>query len=202
VRRRGARRLELPLCVRDLGSLNPLWIGSAGSGDPEVLELETAARCYPAATGTRNRRRVREFSAVVCWVVQARSSLQVRPGGVAVVVAEQRLSSARSGPNRHSSTASRDDHARHVRSMIAGIGTLKRPDLAEDQRCSATTTATPAGPNLKRASGPGHQHTTAEIFELGGLFRVPVAPVGNGAAVLEFGTSGSPEPCAPIPGAG
>ena len=64
---------------------------------------------------------------------------------------------------------------------------IERPDLAEDSTLFHYNSR-----NTRRDELEGSirawtsQHTTAEIFELGGAFRVPVAPVGNGAEVLEF----------------
>jgi crotonobetainyl-CoA:carnitine CoA-transferase CaiB-like acyl-CoA transferase len=64
---------------------------------------------------------------------------------------------------------------------------IERPDLAEDQALFRYDNRNARRDELEASiRGWTTKHTTAEIFELGGLFRVPVAPVGNGAKVLEF----------------
>jgi crotonobetainyl-CoA:carnitine CoA-transferase CaiB-like acyl-CoA transferase len=64
---------------------------------------------------------------------------------------------------------------------------IERPDLAEDQALFRYDNRNARRDELEQSIRAWTtQHTTAEIFELGGLFRVPVAPVGNGAEVLNF----------------
>src|SRR5882724_4921645 len=64
---------------------------------------------------------------------------------------------------------------------------IERPDLAEDQALFRYDNRNARRGELEESIRAWTtRHTTAEIFELGGLFRVPVAPLGNGAAVLEF----------------
>ena len=64
---------------------------------------------------------------------------------------------------------------------------IERPDLAEDQELFRLDNRNARRGELEESIRAWTtQHTTAEIFELGGLFRVPVAPVGNGADVLKL----------------
>ena len=66
-------------------------------------------------------------------------------------------------------------------------GMIGRPDLTGDERLNSMR-----GRGQHRAFAQSviqpwlDEHTAAEIFELGGLFRVPVAYVGNGRDVLEM----------------
>ncbi|MCU1378619.1 MAG: caib/baif family protein [Acidimicrobiales bacterium] len=64
---------------------------------------------------------------------------------------------------------------------------LGRPDLSDDERLSSM-----GGRSRNRAFAESvirpwlEDHTAAEIHELGGLFRIPVAFVGNGESVFEM----------------
>jgi crotonobetainyl-CoA:carnitine CoA-transferase CaiB-like acyl-CoA transferase len=60
-----------------------------------------------------------------------------------------------------------------------------RPDLSEDERCTSMGARSRNRPFVEEAIRPWlAENTAAEIVELGGLFRVPVAFIGNGEAIF------------------
>ncbi len=63
----------------------------------------------------------------------------------------------------------------------------ERPDLREDDRCTSMGARGRNREFVQAAIRPWlAEHTAAEIVELGGLFRVPVAFIGNGESVFEL----------------
>lgn len=63
----------------------------------------------------------------------------------------------------------------------------ERPDLSEDARCTSMGARSRNREFVQAAIRPWlAQHTAAEIVELGGLFRVPVAFIGNGESIFEM----------------
>lgn len=63
----------------------------------------------------------------------------------------------------------------------------ERPDLSEDERCTSMGARSRNRGFVQDAIRPWlAQHTAAQIVELGGLFRVPVAFVGNGESVFDL----------------
>ncbi len=63
----------------------------------------------------------------------------------------------------------------------------ERPDLSEDERCLSMAARSRNRAFVESAIRPWlAEHTTAEIVELGGLFRVPVAFIGTGESVFDL----------------
>ncbi|MEU8139216.1 CaiB/BaiF CoA-transferase family protein [Streptodolium elevatio] len=64
---------------------------------------------------------------------------------------------------------------------------IDRPDLAEDERCTSMGARSRNRAFVEANVGPRLAgHTAAEIVELGGLFRVPVALIGNGEPLFDM----------------
>ena len=63
----------------------------------------------------------------------------------------------------------------------------ERPDLSEDERCLSMAARSRNRAFVESAIRPWlAEHTTADIVELGGLFRVPVAFIGTGESVFDL----------------